>query len=85
MHLGGSVFVSGVVGALCVVCVIFYVFLVCFEVGAGFAGNLGGFFECAFFYGVDVVVDGYLRVVNFKELSFEVEGDCGGFALRVVP
>lgn len=64
---------------------IFYVFLVCFEVATGFAGNLGGFFECTFFYGVYVEVDGYLRVVNFKELSLEVERYGGGFALRVVP
>lgn len=64
---------------------IFYVFLICFEVATGFAGNFGGFFECTFFYCVYVEVDGYLWVVNFKELSFEVEGDCGGFTLRVVP
>lgn len=67
------------------VCTIFYVFLVCFEVATGFSGNLGGFFECAFFYGVYVEVDGHLWVINFKELSFEVESYCGGFALRVVP
>lgn len=64
---------------------IFYVFLICFEVATGFAGNFGGFFECTFFYCVYVEVDGYLWVVNFKELSFEVEGDCGDFTLRVVP
>lgn len=67
------------------VCTIFYVFLVCFEVATGFSGNLGGFFECSFFYGVCVEVDGYLRVINFKELSFEVERYGGGFTLWVVP
>lgn len=64
---------------------IFYVFFVCFEVATGLTGNLGGFFECAFFYGVYVEVDGYLRVINLEELSLEVERYGRGFTLRVVP
>ena len=85
VYLQGAVFVLGIIGALRMVCIIFYVFLVCFEVATGFAGNLGGFFERAFFYGMYVEGDGYLRVINFTELSFEVERYGGGFALRVVP